>query len=105
MKKQFLILTVGLAFISGCTSSSPVGNGPQAAHAVADTCGAPQFQSLVGGPSKAVFGLDIPGSSRHYGSKEHVATDTPSRLNFVHSGTAVEAVMDPHSTILRVFCG
>lgn len=73
--------------------------------AVADTCGAAAYQALVDGPSSAVFGLPIPGSSRHYGSDERTATDTPSRLNFVHSGTAVDAVVDPASTVQRVFCG
>lgn len=71
-----------------------------------NACGAAQYQSLVNGPSSAAFALaNIPGSSRHYGSQEAVANDTPSRLNFVHSGTAVEAVIDPASTILRIFCG
>ncbi len=71
-----------------------------------DQCGAGQFQSLVGGPSMAVTSLaNIPGSSRHYGSEETVATDNPSRLNFVHSGTAVDSVMNPDSRVIRVFCG
>lgn len=60
---------------------------------------------LVGDPSSAVNGLKIPGDSRHYGSEEHVATDKPSRLNFVHSGTAVQSVNDSKSTVIRVFCG
>jgi hypothetical protein len=71
----------------------------------ADTCGAAQYQALVGGPSAATLDLPIPGTSRHYGSEEAVATDTPTRLNFVHSGTAIESVTNPASTILRVFCG
>ena len=73
--------------------------------ALADACGASQYQNLVGGPSRAATSLDIPGDSRHYGSEERVATDTPTRLNFVHSGTAFESVTDPKSTIARVFCG
>ena len=78
---------------------------PVQAAATADRCGAARYQALVGGPSSAVFGLPIPGSSRHYGSEERPATDTPSRLNFVHSGTAIDAVVDPTSTVQRVFCG
>ncbi|AWB49596.1 hypothetical protein HYN69_14795 [Gemmobacter aquarius] len=70
-----------------------------------DACGASQYQSLVGGPSMAAVSLNIPGSSRHYGSDEPVATNVPSRLNFVHSGSAVDAVADPASRVVRVFCG
>ncbi len=70
-----------------------------------DACGAAQYQNLVGGPSSAVRGLDIPSDSRHYGSEERTATNNPSRLNFVHSGTAFESVTNPNSTVVRVFCG
>lgn len=74
--------------------------------ASADTCGAARLQGLVGGPSSAVMALSgIPGDARHYGSEERVATDNPSRLNFVHSGTAVDAVMNPGSRVIRIFCG
>lgn len=74
--------------------------------ASSDQCGASQLQGLVGGPSMAATSLaNIPGSSRHYGSEETVATDNPSRLNFVHSGTAVDSVMNPDSRVIRVFCG
>ena len=69
-----------------------------------DACGASNFQYLVGGPSSATLGLYIPESSRHYGSKETVATDKPSRLNIVHSGTATEAVTNPDSKVVRVVC-
>jgi len=86
--------TLGLA---GCVDTTP--------SATSDTCGASQYQALVGGPSRAAIDLDIPGDSRHYGSEEAVATNVPSRLNFVHSGTAIEAVVDPNSTVVRVFCG
>lgn len=135
MKNQFVALVLGATFcavLSACsTSGSAVRNGPQALNPVtgvadypaaaasaasetsategvaktSDACGASQFQSLVGGPSSATFGLDIPGSSRHYGREERVATDTPTRLNFVHSGTAVDAVTNPNATVIRVFCG
>lgn len=74
--------------------------------ASSDQCGAGRLQGLVGGPSMAVMSLaNIPGDSRHYGSDEPVATDNPSRLNFVHSGTAVESVTNPDSRVIRVFCG
>lgn len=74
--------------------------------ASSDQCGAGQLQGLVGGPSMAVMSLaNIPADSRHYGSEEPVATDNPSRLNFVHSGTAVDSVMNPASRVIRVFCG
>jgi outer membrane biosynthesis protein TonB len=78
---------------------------PQAEVTFTDTCGAAQYQRLVGGPSNAISGLPIPGSARHYGSAEPVATDVPSRLNFVHSGTAIDILLNPASTITRVFCG
>lgn len=78
---------------------------PDVSQAASDACGASQYQALVGGPSRATTALDIPGSSRHYGSEERVATNNPSRLNFVHSGTAIESVIDPSSTVIRVFCG
>ncbi|MBU2868205.1 hypothetical protein [Pacificibacter marinus] len=133
MKTILKICILGAA-LAGCTQGSgnlPVRTTPQAQHpsqwaraqshatpsytaasAVtvapveqADTCGASRYQSLVGGPSRATSGLNIPSSSRHYGSDEIVATNTPSRLNFVHSGTAVESVIDPMSKVIRVFCG
>lgn len=70
-----------------------------------DACGASQFQHLVGGPSSEMIGLNIPESSRHYGSKETVAADKPTRLNIVHSGTATEAVTNPASKVVRIVCG
>lgn len=73
--------------------------------AQSDSCGASQLQHLVGGPSRATLGLNIPGDSRHYGSEEPVATNMPSRLNIVHSGTAVDSVVNPSSTVVRIFCG
>ena len=73
--------------------------------ATSDACGAAQYQYIVGQPSKNTLSLNIPGDSRHYGSTERVATNNPNRLNFVHSGTAVEAVTDPNSTVIKVFCG
>lgn len=87
-----------LISLVGCTTSSNVGTN-------SDACGASRYQNLVGGPSSATSGLKIPGDSRHYGREERVATDTPSRLNFVHSGTAVESVTNPKSKVIRVFCG
>ena len=130
MKKIGFGICVMIGVLAGCSRGSDgvaVRNGPQAVHpsstvqaqmgtAVSpvaqysagtqgDSCGAAQYQSLVGGPSSATFGLQIPGDSRHYGRSERVATDTPSRLNFVHSGSAVDAVVNPRSTVTRVFCG
>lgn len=87
-----------LISLSACTTS------PNSS-STADTCDASQYQSLVGGLSAAASGLKIPGDSRHYGREERVATNKPSRLNFVHSGTAVESVTNPKSTVIRVFCG
>lgn len=93
---------IALAFAAlGACSVAP----PSTTASASDACGASQFQSLVGGPSSAVSGLDIPGDSRHYGREEAVATDNPSRLNFVHSGTAIESVTNPNSTVVRIFCG
>lgn len=89
-----VLVLVGLA---ACTQQSGSGE--------PDSCGASAYESFLGGPSSAVFDLDIPGTSRHYGSAEAVATDNPSRLNFVHSGTAIEAVADPSSRVVQVFCG
>jgi len=95
-----MTLTIPVFALAGCMQE------PQASGGVtSDACGASQYQSLVGGPSSATSGLDIPGSSRHYGSEERTATNDPSRLNFVHSGTAIESVIDPNSTVTRVFCG
>ncbi len=71
----------------------------------ADACGAAQYQNLVGGPSSAVQSISVPGATRHYGSEETTETGFSSRLNFVHSGTAIDAVTDPSSTVTRVFCG
>lgn len=131
MMKSALKFCILGAALAGCTQGTlPVRTTPQAQHpsdwaraqsgaapvqnvqstmamapASQDTCGASQYQSLVGGPSRATSTLNILGSSRHYGSQEIVATNTPSRLNFVHSGTAVESVIDPTSTVIRVFCG
>ena len=121
MVKLVLTSTLSLSLLSGCSSNLEIRNSPQtidptgsrssmaapvSARLSTDTCGASQFQSLVGGPSSAATSLsNIPGTSRHYGSDERVATNTSSRLNFVHSGTAIEALMDPKSTIKRVFCG
>ena len=99
--KHFMIVPVaGALFALGACMEPPV-----APTDAADTCGAAQYQHLVGGPSRATSGLAIPGDSRHYGSEETVATDKPSRLNFVHSGTALDSVVDPASTVARVFCG
>ena len=93
---------MALACLSACSASTASSNATATA---TDACGASRYQGLAGGPSSAVMGLDIPGDSRHYGSEERVATDTPSRLNFVHSGSAAEAVTNPKSTVVRVFCG
>lgn len=71
----------------------------------AGTCGAATYQYLVGGPSPAVLSLNIPGDSRHYGPTEPTATNTPTRLNFVHSENAASAIISDRSTVLRVFCG
>ena len=90
-------LIIAALSLSGCNMTGP--------SASSDTCGASRYQALVGGPSRAVFDLDVPGDTRHYGRSEAVATNVPTRLNFVHSGTAIEAVADPSSTIVRVFCG
>jgi hypothetical protein len=99
MQRLFL-LTLPVFALAACVQE------PQSAGDISsDTCGAAQYQSLVGGPSSAVTGLNLPGTSRHYGSEERTATDTPYRLNFVHSGTAIDAVIDPNSTVIRVFCG
>ncbi len=102
MKYHFLpCLIIATAALSGCqqTASS------QPTTSARDTCGAADYQNLVGGPSSSVMGLNIPGDTRHYGSEESPATNNPSRLNFVHSGTAIESVTNPNSTIIRVFCG
>lgn len=88
--------------LTACTTT-PASN--SASVITSDACGASQYQKLVGGPSSATTGLTIPGDSRHYGREERVATDKPSRLNFVHSGTATESVINPKSTVIRVFCG
>jgi hypothetical protein len=99
MKPTFAFVAAMLP-LAACQTTAP----SQPA-TTSDACGASRYKNLVGGPSSAVFALPIPGSSRHYGSQERPATDDPSRLNIVHSGTAVDAVIDPNSTILRVFCG
>lgn len=101
MRLTSLTIFVALTVLAACQTTPPVapsGDG-------SDMCGASRFQHLVGGPSRATNGLDIPGDSRHYGSEERVATNVPTRLNFVHSGTAIESVTDPNSTVIRVFCG
>ncbi|MDG1449787.1 MAG: hypothetical protein P8Q93_07775 [Ascidiaceihabitans sp.] len=118
--KKFTIVFFISSIVAGCSQELEVRHGPQAIHpsdwryasdgaistsASLDSCGASSYQNLVGGPSKATIQLDIPAGSRHYGSEEVVATDTPSRLNFVHSGTDIESVTNPNSTVLRVFCG
>lgn len=106
IKARLSFSALALVALGACATTPPATTAPATvASGTADTCGASQFQSLVGGPSSAVTGLDIPGDSRHYGNQEAVATDTPSRLNFVHSGTAIESVTDPNSTVIRVFCG
>ena len=120
MAKVLTASVLSFLLLVGCSNRYIVRDGPQSTHPgdtisgvtaptleqpQTDTCGAAQFQSLVGRPSSEAIKLDIPSSSRHYGSEEHVATDNSSRLNFVHSGTAVESVTDPTSTIIRVFCG
>lgn len=126
--KPFVIVPafLGLVTLAACSGQSPyevtaaaMGSGAMVAapyqtvpayRAVnvvqsTDACGASQYQSLVGGPSMAAMPLNIPDDSRHYGSDEPVATNVPSRLNFVHSGSAVDAVTDPSSRVVRVFCG
>lgn len=102
--KPLLIAPALFALVSlgGCTTSS---SSNSASAPTSDACGASRYQKLVGGPSSATTGLKIPGGSRHYGREEPVSTNTPSRLNFVHSGTAVESVTNPKSTVIRVFCG
>nr|WP_319250439.1 hypothetical protein [uncultured Celeribacter sp.] len=90
--------------LAACVTSDPVGT-TSAANTATDQCGASKYRHLVGGPSSATIGLDIPDNSRHYGREERVATDKPSRLNFVHSGTAVESVTNPGSKVVAVFCG
>ena len=120
MTKILTASVLGFLLLVGCSNRFVVREGPQSVHPgdivrnvtapthqqpQTDTCGASQLQNLVGSPSSEAIKLDIPSSSRHYGSEEHVATDNSSRLNFVHSGTAVESVTDPTSTIIRVFCG
>ncbi|MBB3993901.1 hypothetical protein GGR95_001532 [Sulfitobacter undariae] len=118
--KLVLVAAFSATLLSACSSNLEVRNGPQEIHpssylntgpvsqatpARTDACGASQLQHLVGGPSKATHSLKIPGDSRHYGRSEKVATDTPSRLNFVHSGTDIESVTNPKSKVIRVFCG
>jgi len=99
--KAATLFAIPVFALAGCMQDLPDGHGT-----ASDACGASQYQDLVGGPSSAAMSLrDIPGSSRHYGSEERTATNDPTRLNFVHSGTAIEAVIDPDSTIIRVFCG
>lgn len=102
--KPLVIAPVLLALmsLSACETTSPSNS---ASRSTSDACGASRYQKLVGGPSSATTGLKIPGDSRHYGSEEPVATDTPTRLNFVHSGTAVQSVTNPKSKVIRVFCG
>lgn len=89
----------GLGLLGACVETTTTTT------ATSDACGASKYQHLVGGPSRATHGLPIPGSSRHYGSEEPVATNSPSRLNFVHSGTAFDSVTNPNSKVIRVFCG
>lgn len=128
--KNYVASVVLLTCMASCSSTQnlPVRNGPQAIHPAdwqrvqngemqpttvnssvpgkqSDACGAAQLQYLVGGPSSATLRLNIAGDSRHYGGQERVATNVPTRLNFVHSGTATDAVIDPSSTVVRVFCG
>ena len=98
--QRLFILALPLFALAAC-GQAPL----KAAKGMSNTCGAAQLQNLVGGPSSAVTGLNIPSDSRHYGSEERTATDNPYRLNFVHSGTAIDAVIDPKSTVVRVFCG
>ena len=94
-------LCVGALALSACQQTTT----PQTETRVQDACGADRYQGLVGGPSSAVSTLNIPGDSRHYGRTDATAHDTPERLNFVHSGTALESVINPNSTVIRVFCG
>lgn len=71
-----------------------------------DQCGASKYAYLVGGPVTATQNLPIANNSRYYGRNEPFATNNPNRLNFVVSTTsAVDAVIDKSSTIIRVFCG
>lgn len=100
--KSLRIISAVSIFISVTACMGTNTNSPETA---SDACGASQYQNLVGGPSIATIDLKIPGSSRHYGINERVATNDPSRLNFVHSGTAIESVIDPKSTVIKVFCG
>jgi hypothetical protein len=99
MKHFMLVPSVGLLFALGACMETPQ------VTSASDTCGASQYQNLVGGPSKAASALNVPGNTRHYGNEEIVATDNAARLNFVHSGTAFDAVVDPSSTVTQVFCG
>jgi hypothetical protein len=98
--KPIPLLAFSLLALSACVLETPITGALNT-----DACGASQFQSMVGGPSSAAMALDIPGDSRHYGRAERTAINDPSRLNFVHSGTAIESVTDPNATIVRVFCG
>ncbi|WP_039019559.1 hypothetical protein [Halocynthiibacter namhaensis] len=98
VKTTYAVAIAAAFTLSACQSSVPQ-------IASSDACGASQFEHLVGGPSRATIGLDIADDSRHYGSEERVATNVPTRLNFIHSGTAFESVTDPSSTIIKVFCG
>jgi len=101
MRQVSLTLVIAVTALAACQPTTPA----TTSHEGSDMCGASRFQHMVGGPSRATISLDIPADSRHYGSQERVATNDPSRLNFVHSGTAVESVTDPNSTVIRVFCG
>lgn len=98
---KYTLLAVIMIGLAACQSPTSSTTGSQT-----DTCNADVLQVLVGGPSSATSGLDVPASSRHYGSQETIDPRiVPSRLNFVHSGTAIESVTDPKSTVKRVFCG
>lgn len=98
--RRAIFFTIPICAMIGCMQ----GAGTSGAGS-SDACGASKYQALVGGPSSATLGLDIPDSSRHYGSEERTANNNVSRLNFVHSGTAFESITDPNSTVIRVFCG
>lgn len=103
MKLIYVTSTFAALFALSACQQSATYSAPAAS---TDACGASQYQNLVGGPSSVAGKLtDIPDDSRHYGSEETVATNNPNRLNFVHSGTAIESVTNPDSTVIRVFCG
>jgi hypothetical protein len=68
-------------------------------------CDVPGFKHLIGEPSSAIVGLELPANFRHIPGDEIPVRVDSSGLSIMHSGTLEEAETDPNSVIVGFICG